>query len=97
MSEADACYVASLMMMGMPVAALDDMSQSAVSELTNIISGNVATLFFSKGMKIDISPPRFKINAALSDFNYAGTLDKVVCVPLLFASGNVFEVDIALP
>ena len=97
MKESDACFIASCMMMGMPVAALDEMSQSAVSELANMISGNVATLFFGKGIKIDISPPRFKMNAVAADFPVVSETDKVVCVPLKFSAGHVFEIDIAFP
>ena len=97
MQETDALYMASLMMMGMPVSSLDEISKSAVSELTNMISGNVATLFFSKGIKIDITPPKFRVGADSADFAFAGALDKIVCVPLKFVSGNTFEVDIAFP
>ena len=39
--EAHALHVASKMMMGMPVTALDDMSASAINELGNMMMGNV--------------------------------------------------------
>ena len=39
--------VASKMMMGMPVTALDDMSISAISELGNMIMGNACLLYTS--------------------------------------------------
>ncbi|MCL2708115.1 MAG: chemotaxis protein CheX [Defluviitaleaceae bacterium] len=97
MEVADACYIASLMMMGAAVTELDEMSKSAVSELTNMISGNVATLFFGKGIKIDITPPRFIINATPADFTEIAEGEKIVCVPLRFANGRVFEIDISLP
>ncbi|MDR1663482.1 MAG: chemotaxis protein CheX [Clostridiales bacterium] len=96
MKEADAFYVASLMMMGMPVTALDEMSQSAVSELGNMISGHVATIFYGKGIKIDITPPSFKLNATAADFPNMAKVSKVICIPLKFSAGQVFEVDIAI-
>jgi chemotaxis protein CheX len=49
--------VASKMMMGMPVTALDDMSISAISELGNMIMGNTATIFSQDKIDIDITPP----------------------------------------
>ena len=42
--------MASKMMMGMPVTALDDMSISAISELGNMIMGNAATILLNKGI-----------------------------------------------
>ena len=97
MEEPAGCFIASNLMGGMPVPALDEMSQSAVSEMANMISGNVATLFSGKGFKIDISPPRFKMNPAPTDFPVATTVEKVVCVPLNFSGGQTVELDIALP
>ncbi len=43
--------------MGMPVTELDDMAMSAISELGNMIMGNAATIFSTKGIVIDITPP----------------------------------------
>ncbi len=43
--------------MGMPVTELDDMATSAISELGNMIMGNAATIFSTKGIVIDITPP----------------------------------------
>ncbi|MDK2808617.1 MAG: chemotaxis protein CheX [Clostridiales bacterium] len=49
--------IASTMMMGMPVVELDDMSKSALSELTNMLTANAATSFSKIGVEIDISTP----------------------------------------
>ena len=97
MNESDAIFIASAMMMGMPVASLDAIAQSAVSEATNMISGNVATLFYNKKIQIDITPPRFKLNAGPEDFPLTSKVEKVVCVPLHFTSGECLEIDIVLP
>jgi len=57
MTEQTAMQIASKMMMGMPVASLDDLAQSAISELTNMVTGNAATSFEKEGLRVDISPP----------------------------------------
>jgi len=49
--------IASIMMMGMPVTELDEMAQSALSELTNMLTANAATAFSNIGIIIDISTP----------------------------------------
>lgn len=57
LSEETAKSLASAMMMGMPVDKLDDMSKSALQELSNMIMGNSATLLFNEGVVVDITPP----------------------------------------
>ncbi|MBN2898053.1 MAG: chemotaxis protein CheX [Clostridia bacterium] len=57
MTEETAKSLASAMMMGMPVEKLDDMSKSALQELSNMIMGNSATLLFNEGVVVDITPP----------------------------------------
>ncbi|BDU49630.1 chemotaxis protein CheX [Haliovirga abyssi] len=47
----------SAMMMGMEVVEMDEMAKSALSELSNMITGNAASIFESMGKVIDISPP----------------------------------------
>ena len=49
--------IVSTMMMGMPVNELDEMAQSALSELTNMLTANAATVFSSLGIPVDISTP----------------------------------------
>ncbi len=50
--------IASKMMMGMPVAELDDMAKSAIGELGNMLAANAAIALEGKGVQIDISPPK---------------------------------------
>ncbi|NLL93551.1 MAG: chemotaxis protein CheX [Clostridiales bacterium] len=57
MSEENAKTMASKMMMGMPVAELDEMACSALGELSNMIMGNTATVFSTQGILMDITPP----------------------------------------
>ncbi len=56
METETACYIASKMMMGMPVPELNDMAKSAVSEMSNMILGNAATIF-DENIALDITPP----------------------------------------
>jgi len=92
------CFIASQMMMGMPVPSMeDDMAKSAISELANIISGNVATLFSGKEIIVDIKPPQLRFNATAGDFPISTRTPRIVCVPLNFASGHIFEVDVMIP
>ncbi|MBP2651076.1 MAG: putative inhibitor of methylation, CheC [Firmicutes bacterium] len=53
---------ASKMMMGMEVAELDSLAQSAISEMGNMVCANACTNFSQSGMGgLDISPPTLLI------------------------------------
>lgn len=98
MKEDTACFIVSRMMVGFPCTTIhDDMAKSAVSELANIISGNVATIFAVKEISVDIRPPQLRINAVEADFPILKRVNKVVCVPLQFQNGCKFEVDVLIP
>ncbi len=96
MKEEVACHIASKMMFGMPIPSLDDMSKSAISELGNMISGNVATLIAAKGKIIDIRPPVFNMNAPASAYPFVLPDSKLISMPLKFSSGYIFSIDILL-
>lgn len=96
MNEALACHIASKMMGGMSVPALDDMSKSAIAELGNMISGNVATLIASRGVKIDIKPPIINVGVQSSSFSFIRNDEKLVSIPLQFGNGEVFTIDVLL-
>lgn len=98
MLETTGCAIVSRMMMGMPVPTLqDDMAKSALSELANIVSGNVATIFAGKEIVVDIKPPQLRFGATAADFPAAAKVPKIVCVPLTFTDGSIFEVDVMIP
>ena len=61
MSQTTAKKFASVMMMGMPVEQLDEMSQSAISEASNMITANAAMTLESQGISVNISPPTLVI------------------------------------
>lgn len=56
MTEDTAKFIATKMM-GMEVSAFDDMAQSAISELSNMLTANAATNLAAMGYEVDISTP----------------------------------------
>lgn len=93
MKFAEACQIASKMMMGMPVNDLDDMATSAISELGNMIMGNAATILSTKGVGIDITPPTLCRGAIKLCQSYT----KNICIPLNGNDSNpLMELDIAV-
>lgn len=57
MSQETALGIASMMLMGMPLAELDEVASSAIGELGNIITGNAATELGNDGFFCRITPP----------------------------------------
>lgn len=88
-----ACSIASKMMMGMPVTELDELAKSAISELTNMILGHVATIFSEMGMVTDITPPSLLMG---ENIQISTTKMNTVCIPLEMSDGTNFEIDVAL-
>lgn len=91
-----ACTIASKMMMGMPVPELNDMAKSAVSELSNMVLGNAATIFSTKNIALDITPPTITLGTNLS---FSVSDSKTICVPLNFqveGADHTLEINIAI-
>lgn len=93
MNRVIACKIASAMMMGIPVTKLDEVSKSAVSEAANIIIGNAATLFFRRGVKVDITPPSLFMG---DDMQVSTPKMITICVPLNISSSETIELNIAV-
>jgi chemotaxis protein CheX len=85
--------IASKMMCGMPVAELDEISKSAISELTNMILGNTATILYNKGVEIEITPPSFVMGQNLQ---ISTNKMKTISVPLHLSGSEVMEIDISV-
>ena len=83
--------IASTMMMGMPVNEFDELAQSAISELTNMLTANVATNFSNDNISINISTPTL----IHGKFTANANSDKVVCVEMS-VDGMIIEVNISL-
>lgn len=92
MSEDNAKMIASKMMFGMPVNELDEMSCSALNELSNMIMGNTATIFSTQGILIDITTPlamqgaEFKLNSDIDGFK----------VPMLYEGKELIGIYICV-
>lgn len=91
MNEDTAKKIASTMMMGMPVEKLDDLAQSAISELVNMLTANAATSFSRENIKVDISTPTLMHGEFIAN----ASSEKVICVSMDVDGYNV-DVNISL-
>ena len=91
MSLDTACYIAGKMM-GEPVSELDEIGQSVIAELANVITGQAGIRLEADGFGSDMSPPVLMMGsgATISTFN----LTRVV-VPVQMVAG-AFNIDIAI-
>lgn len=90
MNAEDAKKIASTMMMGAPVETLDELAQSAISELSNMLTATAASGFYNEGINIDISTPTLMYG----DFTATSSTDKTICVEML-VEGMKIEINIA--
>ena len=92
MNVETAKFVASTMMMGMPVAEFDAMAQSAISEMSNMLTANAATNLTGMGLEVDISTPSLtvgeKFQVKISEGQYI-TVE-------MDLDGHTVEIDIAV-
>ncbi len=92
MNEETAKFIASTMMMGMPIAAFDEMAQSAISEMSNMLTANAATNLAALGREVDISTPSLTVGAGARIRISAGQFLTVN----MDLGGHVVEIDIAV-
>lgn len=93
MSKSLALSIASNMMGGVALAELDEISKSAISELTNMILGNTATILFNKGIGVEITPPSFLMG---ENMQISPSKMKTVCVPLMIGDNGQLDIDISV-
>lgn len=86
-----ACDIASKMTM-MQVVQLDELSSSAIGELGNMIMGNAATVFSTKGIGIDITPPTL----CMGQMSFSSNFAKNICIPLIYEDNKIIEINIAI-
>lgn len=86
--NSDVALILASKMMSKEINILDNISKSAICELSNIISGNIATLIFNTGRNIDITTPKLS-----EDYNNV-LFEKFISIPLEFEDGKVFEVNV---
>ncbi|HZG57533.1 chemotaxis protein CheX [Paenibacillus sp.] len=88
--ETVALKMVSAMMGGYVLEELGEMGHSAISELSNMISGNASTMLYNKGVRVDITPP--KIFSSTDGAAIEAT--KVLSIPLTME--GIGELDIQL-
>ena len=92
MSIDSAKQIASIMMMGATVDEFDEIPQSALSELSNMLTANAGINFSNMGININISTPALMYG---SDFEVKMNVDKILCIQLLI--GDIpMEVNIGI-
>lgn len=82
--------IASAMMMGAPINELDELAQSAISELTNMLTATAATNFYGQGININISTPTLMYG----DFTANTNSEKTICIEMLI-NDMPFEINIS--
>lgn len=80
MDEECAKKIASYMMFGMELDEFNDLAQSAISELSNMLAANASITLSETGKKIDISTPTLMIGefTVISSFPDVVSLDMLV-------------------
>lgn len=78
--------VAGAMMGGMVLNEMDEIAESALSELGNMIMGNVATIFSASNIKIDITPP----SMAKGDMKFDTNRMEHICIPIVVNSNSIY-------
>ena len=66
MTEDAAKYIASTMMMGVPVTKFGELVQSAIREMGNMLTARAATHFTELGLDVDITTPKLTIDGSHS-------------------------------
>ena len=92
MSEDTAKFIASTMMMGMPVETFDEMAQSAISEMSNMLTATAATNLTALGKEVDISTPSLSVG---EDFQIKIAPGQFLVVTMDIG-GHVVEINIAV-
>jgi chemotaxis protein CheX len=90
-NDVDAMRIASTMMMGAPVETFDELAQSAISELTNMLTATAASVFSNEGIDINISTPTL----VYGDFVATMCTEKSICIDMN-VDGMTFEINIAM-
>lgn len=86
MTESVAKHIASKMMFDMKVDEMNEMVQSAICELSNMIAGSVAVNFGKLGKKVNITTPNLYLgkNRDLEIYN-----KKIISIPIKVLDENI--------
>lgn len=77
-------------MVMMPVDTIDEMGQSAMSELGNMIAGNAATVFANNNIIIDITPPNYYLGSG-----FQSDAKELFSIPFTCDAGEL-SIDISI-
>ncbi|MBO2943843.1 chemotaxis protein CheX [Paenibacillus sp. F411] len=86
--EQVALRMVSIMMGGFVITEMDEMGKSAISELSNMISGNASTILSNQGVNVDITPPQVYHSEGFAEFSSR----KALSIPLKM--DGIGELDI---
>lgn len=91
-SKAMCCKIASAMMECSLISEIDEIAESAVGELCNMILGYTSTLFYKENINVDITPPTI-----LTGDNIQLSVPKtnVVCLPFIFEDELHMEINLS--
>jgi len=92
LSEEVALKMISAMMGGFVITEIDEMGQSAISELGNMISGNASTLLYNQGVHVDITPPRVVRSGSVHQFEAS----RALAVPLIMDGIGEMEIQVLI-
>ena len=93
MGKSSVCNIASKMIM-MQVDDISDIVRSAINELANMITGNVGSLLFNRGIETNITTPTFIYGENLkylTNDNY-----KSLCIYFEIDEGTKIEVEVSI-
>ncbi len=76
----------------MPLAEMDELAKSAVCELCNMMLGNTATVFSTKAIAIDITPPTM----ATGTVKFFSEKAPNICIPLSYEGDKAMEINVAI-
>lgn len=90
--EQVALKLVSAMMGGFVLTEMDEMGQSAISELGNMISGNASTILYNNGVHVDITPPKLLEAAAIAGF----PAKKALTIPLIMEEIGQLDIQVLI-
>lgn len=88
--ESVALKIISAMMGGMEIVQIDELGKSAISELSNMISGNASTLLYNQGVTVDISPPVVLEESHSQQYKQK----QAIVIPLKLGDMGTFDIQV---
>ncbi|MFF2532281.1 chemotaxis protein CheX [Brevibacillus sp. NPDC058079] len=85
--------IVSSMMGGMTISELDEIAQSAIAELGNMITGRASCIIANSGKSVDITPPKVYLNA---EMRYAYNDDRPTLAFLFTTGDQNIELNISI-